>query len=196
LRYDYLKIIAMPTYIAILRGINVSGQKKILMADLRVLFEDLNFQNVRTYIQSGNVVFASDGQVSTHTLAHRIEKAILKIYQFDVPVLVYSAREIRQILHNNPFLKEKDIDITKLHVTFLASTPSSENLSKLTALNYAPDRFIPNGFIIYVYCPNGYGRSKLTNNNIENKLKVQATTRNWKTVNMLVEMANRFYNQG
>ena len=181
----------MATFISILRGINVSGQKKILMANLKNLYENLGFGNVRTYIQSGNVVFDHGGKLAIQELVTQIEAGISKKYKFEVPVQVFSTAQMIDTLKNNPFLIEEGIDITKLHVTFLAATPSNENLGKLSIPDYSPDKYIINGHNIYLFCPNGYGRTKLSNTYIERKLKSPATTRNWKTINTLVEMSKR-----
>jgi uncharacterized protein (DUF1697 family) len=175
----------MKTFLSILRGINVSGQKIIRMADLMALYEELNFKNVTTYIQSGNVVFNSnDGK----DLAKRIKQKIAKKYNFQVPVIIRTGEEMKTVLNHNPFLKEKNIETDKLHVTFLAENPKPELIDKLKGLNFEPDRFIPSSKEVYLYCPNGYGRTKLSNNFFESKLNVTATTRNWRTVNELFKI--------
>lgn len=179
---------AMETYISILRGINVGAHKKIQMTDLKVLYGDLKFKNVTTYIQSGNVIFKANKQ-SDEVLAHKIEKAIYERYGFEVPVIIRSAEEMKNIIAVNPFLKEPNINEEKLHVTFLTETPDKAKIESIKDLDYSPDRFIIIDKKIFLYCPNGYGITKLSNNFFENKLKVSATTRNWKTVNKLVEIA-------
>lgn len=178
----------MTAYISILRGINVSGQKKILMADLKTLYEKLGFTNVATYIQSGNVVFKADKKTGEN-LAINIEQAILKKYKFDVPVIVRTEDEMKKIVTLNPFAKEKKIDIEKLHVTFLAEIPAPENANSIGQIAFPPDRFVLIGREVYLHCPVSYGETKLSNKFFESKLKVTATTRNWKTVNTLAEMA-------
>jgi uncharacterized protein (DUF1697 family) len=180
----------MKTYISILRGINVSGQKKIIMSDLKTLFESLKFNTVTTYIQSGNVIFKSDQNVTDTVIANQIEEAIYKKYKFTVPVIIRSGEEIRKVISLNPFLKEKNINLEKLHVTFLSEVPNEINLEKLKGIDYSPDRFTIIGKEIFLYIPEGYGNTKLSNNFFENKLKVTATTRNWKTVNKLFELAS------
>ena len=172
----------MPTYISILRGINVSGQKKILMSDLKALYESLGFKNVVTYIQSGNVIFQFKKETDAK-LSQMIEAAISKKYQFDVPVIIRSLEEVEKIIAWNPFLNKKNTVIERLHVTFLAEIPSKEKFS------FPPDEFIIAGKEVFLHTPNGYGNTKLSNNFFENKLKVKATTRNWKTVNKLEELA-------
>ncbi len=179
----------MTTFISILRGINVSGQKKILMQDLKSVYEDLQFKDVRTYIQSGNVIFKSDGKLSDTALAKKIEQAILKRYDFNVPVIIRSVEELKKVISTNPFLKENNIDIERLYVTFLSEIPIKTNMEGIKVPGVSSDRFVINNKEVFLYCPGGYGETKLSNNFFENKLKVAATTRNWKTVNKLFEMA-------
>lgn len=180
----------MPTYISILRGINVSGKKKILMADLRALYENIGFTDVKSYIQSGNLAFGTNKEESNQALEEKIAGAIAENYPFEVPILVRRKEEIEATLANNPFAKEADIDIKKLHVTFLAQMPAQDRLDLLAEVNYPPDRFEINGQDIFIHCPNRYGETKLSNTFFERKLKVSATTRNWKTVNKLWEMVS------
>jgi len=181
----------MQTFISILRGINVSGQKKILMADLKKLYESLEFSEVQTYIQSGNVVFKSDSKISDIQLARKIEKAISAKYKFEVPVIIRTKEELEKILSQNPFTKEKSIDLKKLHVTFLSETPDREKVVQIEEVDFSPDQFIIKGKEIYLHIPNSYGETKLSNKFFENKLKVSATTRNWNTVNKLLELASQ-----
>jgi uncharacterized protein (DUF1697 family) len=169
------------TYIAILRGINVSGSKKLPMAALRELLSNLNFTNVKTYIQSGNVVFSSD-EKNQEKLGNQISKVIKKQYDYDVPVLVKTIAQWKTAMANNPFT---DKDISKQAITFLATIPEETTIE----VNSKDDQFQIIDSEVYLYCPNGFGRSKLTNNLFERKLKTQATTRNWKTINKLLEMA-------
>ena len=179
----------MPTYISFLRGINVSGQKKIIMADLARLYEGLGFTNVQTYIQSGNVIFTDNKNHPHQKPAQQIEAAILSRYRFSVPVLVRTGKELQEAVAGNPFLQEPGIDPAKLHLTMLQSPPPAEYQAALAAVDCSPDRFIIKDLNIYVYCPGGYGKTKLTNSFLEKKLKVTATTRNWRTVQQLVALA-------
>lgn len=178
--------LAMETYISILRGINVSGHKLIKMADLKALYESLGFKEVITYIQSGNVIFKAEKKGD---LAIIIGNKIQDKYKFEVPILVRKAEEIKRVSETNPFMKEKGIDEEKLHVTFLAEPPSKADLEAIKKIDHSPDRFVITGKEVFLYCPGGYGNTKLSNTFFENKLKIQATTRNWKTVNKLVELA-------
>jgi uncharacterized protein (DUF1697 family) len=180
----------MATFISILRGINVSGQKKVLMEDLKSIYTDLGFSEVTTYIQSGNVIFSTPGDRSAGELSDRIEKAIENKYHFQVPVIIRSAPEIKAVLASNPFLTENGIDPDKLHVTFLGSEPQPSALSAIQTFDFPPDRFGIIGREVYLYCPGGYGNTKLSNSFFESKLKVKATTRNWKTVGKLGELSS------
>ena len=177
----------METYIAILRGINV-GKKQVVMADLKRLLETAGLSDVQTYIQSGNVVFRHEKQ-DEKTMARRLETLLTANYGFDVPVLVRSAREWDETLAANPFLQRENTAPDKLHVTFLADAPEPALLEKLETVDFKPDEFAVVGRDVYLYCPDGYGRTKLSNTFFEKKLKVSATTRNWATVNKLGELS-------
>ena len=177
----------MEIYISILRGINVSGQKKIIMADLKGLYENLGFQDVQTYIQSGNVIFKSP-KTEKSILKNKIETKISKQYGFSVPVQVLELQKLNKVFANNPFVNKRNEDISKLHVTFLEEVPEAEIRSEIMNIQSTSDEFIISGKVIYVFCPNGYGRTKLNNTFFEKKLKTSATTRNWKTISKLVEL--------
>ena len=174
----------MKTYIAILRGINVSGHKMIKMEALRAMFETLKFKNTKTYIQSGNVVFQSK-ETNVDKIRSMIVKKIEEEFGFKVPVIIKGLDEIKTVLINNPFINKRKEDNTKLHVTFLSGEPDPQAITAIKGEQYAADEFILSGRNIYLYCPGGYGNTKLSNNFFENKLKVVATTRNWKTINEL-----------
>ena len=178
----------MAKYITILRGINVGGNRKILMKDLKVLFEKMGLSKVDTYIQSGNVVFESDQKESSADLEMRIQQAIAETFGFDVPVIVRTADEWAMSIGNNPFWKEKDADIDRLHLTCLKEVPSPELLEKIKLFQFLPDRYEIIGRDVFIFCAAGYGTSKLTNPFFESKLKTPATTRNWKTVMKLHEL--------
>jgi uncharacterized protein (DUF1697 family) len=176
-------------YISILRGINVSGQKKIKMADLKSLYELLGFQNVVTYIQSGNVVFDTTLKMKSDIKA-KIVKAIETRYKFHVPVEIRTNREIGDIVKNCPFGSvDLEEDGTKVLVTFLSSKPSETRISDVQKYVAPPEQLVVRGKRVYLYCPNGYGKSKLSNTFLENKLGVEATTRNLKTVYKLYEIS-------
>ncbi|PCI97268.1 MAG: hypothetical protein COB15_08070 [Flavobacteriales bacterium] len=174
----------MKTYISLLRGINVSGQKKILMADLKSLYEELGFTKVQTYIQSGNVVFEYQ-ETKTADLQQVIFNKIQSHYGFEVPNLILLPTEVEKALKNNPYQ-----GIEKMYFVFLAEQPEKENIKTLSEFNFDNEFYNLGHKMIYFHCPNGYGKAKLSNNFFENKLKVSATTRNLRTTNKLLEMAN------
>ncbi|WP_424493293.1 DUF1697 domain-containing protein [Salinimicrobium sp. GXAS 041] len=176
----------MTKYVAILRGINVGGKRKILMKDLKLLFEKLGFNEVQTYIQSGNVIFCGNEIISEVTISEEIEQAILEKFGFEVPVIIRTSDEFEKIYSENPFLPETDI--SRLHVTFLGDVPEDENEEKLKNLDFSPDSFRLIGKNIFIDCAGKYHKTKLSNQFFESKLKVKATTRNWKTVLKLLEM--------
>ena len=179
----------MKTYIALLRGINVSGQKKIKMVELKESLEALSFSDVVTYIQSGNIVFKAD-EKSTSKLESKIHEKILNDFGFEVPILVKTPKELKDALNNNPFKKKDDKYDPKLfYVVFLKDNPTAENITKLKTYNYSPEEYILDDKIIYYYAANGARNAKMSNNFFENKLKVQATSRNWRTTHKLVELS-------
>lgn len=176
-------------YISVLRGINVSGQKKIKMADLKSLYESLGFQNVVTYIQSGNVIFDA-GSSDKNELKTTTEKAIEERYAFHVPVDIRTHREISDIIDNNPLGPvDPQKNGTKVLVTFLSAEPAAEKIAGLQHHVAEPEQLFVMGKEVYLYCPNGYGKSKLSNTFLEKKLGVGATTRNWKSVLKLYELS-------
>lgn len=177
----------MPTCISILRGINVSGHKLIKMNLLKEMFERMGFENVKTYIQSGNFVFNCK-PTDTAMLGKRIADEILSHFGFEVPVIVLEKDELKQVSAQNMFI-ERGEDITKLHVTFLSAEPQTGLLDDIDNKDYLPDAYYLRGKAVYLFCPDGYGNTKLSNNFFEKKLKVHATTRNWKTILELVKMS-------
>jgi uncharacterized protein (DUF1697 family) len=178
----------MGTYIAMLRGINVSGQKCIKMEQLRKCFEIMGFTQVRTYVQSGNVVFEAREHCS---FCEKIRKGILRDFGFDIPILLKSSKELGRIIQDNPFLELAGIDFSKLHVTFLSKAAPRTAREDLQTLAANGEQFHIKEEVIYLYCPNGYGRTKLSNTAIEKKLGLEATTRNWKSVNALCLLAQK-----
>ncbi len=176
-------------YISILRGINVSGQKKIKMSDLRLLYESLGFQNVVTYIQSGNVIFDTTVK-NMADLKISIENAIEEKYEYHIPVIIRTNSEIGDIIKNCPFgLVDLVKDGTRILVTILTSEPSETRISAILKYAAATEKIVISGKEVYLYCPNGYGKSKLSNTLLEKKLGIDATTRNWKTIHKLYELS-------
>lgn len=173
--------------IAILRGINVGGRRKILMKDLKALVEGLGLTEVATYIQSGNVFFHAPPSLTNTAIADLIAASIQANYGFEVPVIVRSSEEIKQAIQNNPFLQQAGVEINQLHLTFLKEAPTTENIAKTNTYNYEPDNFVIQGKEVFVFCKGKYHQSKLSNHFFERKLKVTTTTRNWKTVLKLLD---------
>ncbi|MCG8570894.1 MAG: DUF1697 domain-containing protein [Spirochaetes bacterium] len=175
-------------YLSLLRGINVSGQKLIKMDDLKKLYLSLKFTDVTTYIQSGNVVFQSSIN-ETEKIKDMIESAIYDQYGFAVSVQIKTARQIKEVVDHYPF---KSIDPfakgNKILVTFFSVLLDDKAVSEIKQYASANERVSYHGQVIYLYCPDGYGKSKLSNNLIEKKLKVNTTTRNWKTLLKLDEL--------
>lgn len=179
----------MRIYISVLRGINVSGKKVIKMDSLKDSYADLGFIKIHTYIKSGNVIFQSP-KSGQQKIANMLKNKISDDYGFEVPVIVKDADELKNVIKNNPFLSNQNVNPAFLHITFLSAVPLKSEVDKLKERDYSPDIFIVIDDIIYLYIPCGYGNTKLNNNFFENKLKVIATTRNWNTVNELCEIAD------
>ena len=174
----------MKAYVALLRGVNVAGHARVSMEELRKCFESLGLESVRTYIQSGNVVF-EEKSASVVDLVERLEKGIKAKFGLDVHVIVRTREEMSKVVENIPFrAQEQD----KTHVTFLSSEPEDAPTREIEAVKDRLEKFLVSGRDVYLYCPNGYGKSKLSNSFFERKLKVSATTRNWRTVNVLYKM--------
>ncbi len=172
----------MKSYISLLRGINVSGQKKILMADLRTLYTALGFKKIQTYIQSGNVAFEYK-ESDPKELQQLIFDKIKTHYNFEVPNLILTLEEIQDALNNNPYSSEE-----KPYITFLSAAPLQENIAELNKYKFENEYYQLNEKVIYSHFPNGAGRAKLNNNFFEKKLQVSATTRNLRTTQKLLEM--------
>jgi uncharacterized protein (DUF1697 family) len=177
----------MQTYISMLRGINVSGQKKIRMADLKSLYESLGLGNVQTYLQSGNVVFDGEEQDAAK-LRDSIEAQIESRFGFSVPVLIRTGDDFRRIIENHPFAGEEAIRVL---VTFLYERPDKSKWEELGHHKDKVDQFALGEQEIFLFCPGGYGRTKLSNTFFEKKLGVVATTRNWKSVNAVYEIVSK-----
>ena len=173
-------------HIALLRGINVSGKNMLPMPELTKIFATAGCGDVKTYIQSGNVVFcARDGVVDK--LAGLITQQIEERFGCKVPLVLRTAAELGEVVRSNPFLKAGAAE-ESLHVYFLAGMPTAGDVAGLDAGRSAPDAFAVIGREIYLQLPNGMGRTKLTNAYFDSKLKTVSTARNWRTVSKLLEM--------
>lgn len=178
----------METYISIVRGINVGGHRMINMNALKKMCSELNFTDIRTYVQSGNIVFKSK-QTNIEKINALIQLAIKKEFGFDVPVITMTQGELEKTILLNPFIKNKSLDPSFFHVTFLSSEPTIEHRKQLTGINLKNDKCELSNRVIYLYCPEGYSNSKLTNSFFENRFQTTATTRNWRTINELFKLA-------
>lgn len=178
----------MTTYVALLRGINIGPHKRMKMERLRATCEALGFKNVRTYIQSGNIVCQA-GKLSSDAAARKIEAQIVKDFGFSADVIARTGDEMKQIVVGNPLLKEQGVDISKLHVVFFSEAPLSEAIKKLEAIVQAPDKVRHRGKEIYFYFPNGVSGSSIWKHNLDRVMGISGTMRNWRTVNTLHDMA-------
>ncbi|MGZ8805200.1 MAG: DUF1697 domain-containing protein [Microbacterium sp.] len=174
--------------VALLRGINVGGKNKVPMAALRDLFVTLGHEDVATYIQSGNVVFTSTEKPVQ--AARDIAAGIQDEFGLAVPVIVRTHAELAKVATVNPYLTA-GVDVSKLHVTFLADKPKAAAINDLDPDRSAPDEFTVVGREIFMLLPNGMGRTKLTIDYFERGLGTTATARNWNTVNKLLELMSR-----
>lgn len=177
----------MSLSVSMLRGINVGGQKMIRMETLREIYQGLGFTKVRSYVQSGNIIFESIERNQT-ILAKRIEAQIEQTCGYHVSVFIRQAQELKETLTGNPFINDRNEDPRKLHVTFLYHVPSEPWWSEMATPRDTADEFARGERSIYLFCPNGYAKTKLSNSYFERKLGMPVTTRNWNTVNALFKM--------
>jgi uncharacterized protein (DUF1697 family) len=175
-------------YVALLRGVNVGGKNRLPMAALSAMFERAGCTDVRTYIQSGNVVFCATPPVAAQVGA-QVSAAIAKQLGLRVPLVLRSAKELRAVAVGNPFLSQGE-DLKRLHVVFLERPPSSSARAALDPARSPPDRFVAQGRELYLCCPNGMARTKLTNDYLDRTLGTVSTVRNWNTVLALCELAD------
>jgi uncharacterized protein (DUF1697 family) len=177
----------MASYVALLRGVNVSGHNLLSMKDLQALVRDLPAEDVATYLQSGNVVFHSE-VTAPEALQSALEEGLAASTAPGVKVLVRTADELAKVIEANPFPTGDEQAASQLHVTFLAEVPVAARVASLKAPE-TRDRYHLGDRAIYLSCPDGYGRTKLNNAFFERQLDVAATTRNWRTVTTLARMA-------
>ncbi|TNJ43861.1 DUF1697 domain-containing protein [Tamlana fucoidanivorans] len=175
----------MKTYIALLRGINVSGQKKVPMAELRQLLSDSGLFNVSTYIQSGNVVFQSV-ETNIKQLEAQIHDTIQSHFGFDVPILIQQLEALQYIFDACPFSPNKK---QNSYFMLLYDAPKEELVADLYKVSYPNEEFVVTEHCVYFYSALGYGRAKCSNNFFEKKLKVTATARNYKTMVKLLSLS-------
>jgi uncharacterized protein (DUF1697 family) len=178
----------MGVIVSMLRGVNLGGHNKLSMQELRALYESLGFQDVRTYIQSGNVIFRTDSGDHSR-LSKRIGDAIEQRFGFRCDVVLRTMPELRRAIANNPFAKRSGIEGRKLLVMFLAADPGPTGCEKLVRLASGPEEAHLRGRELYIYFPNGMGRPTVSPAVIERSLGTAGTGRNWNTVQKLLEVA-------
>lgn len=177
----------MTRFVSLFRGINVGGNNSVRMEALKALHESLDLQDVATYIQSGNVVFTSNGAIPAQ-LASQIEEAFEHKFGFQSNVIVRTAGEFNVIIENNPFKSQPMKESKWVVAMFLAGDPISTALEDIQKTYSGPEELHIIGQEMYIYYPEGMGRSKLTNTFLEKKLKSRGTARNWNTVLRLQKM--------
>jgi uncharacterized protein (DUF1697 family) len=180
-------VIGAGVHVALLRGINVGGKHKLKMAELVGLFEAMGCAEVRTYIQSGNVVFRAGAQVA-RTVAADLAQALERDHGYSVPVVTRTAAELAAVVAERPFLGG-DVDPKHLHVAFLAKRPTAAAVARLDPGRSPPDSFVVSGREVFLCCPNGMARTRLTNAYLDATLGTVSTVRNWRTVLTLAEMS-------
>jgi uncharacterized protein (DUF1697 family) len=177
----------MTTHLALLRGINVSGHNMMKMDALKTTLENIGFQNVVTYIQSGNV-FVDSEEENTASVGFKIKQEIFKVFGHEVPIVVIGKKDLENCFKNNHFLKEKEADIKKLYVAFVSATLKSDSINDLKMSQVKPDEAHIDESRIYIKYAVGAGKTRLEQKYIEKKLNVTATIRNWNTVTQLLKM--------
>lgn len=176
-------------FIALLRAVNVGGKNSIKMIDLRKVLSQNNYMDIQTYIQSGNIIFKHK-EKDKEKISQNLHEIIKQNFNLDIPVFVYSYRDFLELTATNPFNEESKTEPTKVLVSFILKTPATLNYKEvLNGIVY--EQYVTKTNYIFIYCPLGYGKSKLNNNYIEKKLKVKATTRNWKTILKILEILNK-----
>jgi uncharacterized protein (DUF1697 family) len=177
----------MTTHLALLRGINVSGHNMIKMDALKTTLEAIGFQNVQTYIQSGNV-FVDTDEENPAKVGFQIKQEIFKVFGHEVPIVVIGKSDLENCFKNNIFLKEKDCDIKKLYVAFVSIALRSDCINDLKMSQVKPDEAHIDESRIYIKYSVGAGKTRFDQKYIEKKLNVTATIRNWNTVTQLLKI--------
>jgi uncharacterized protein (DUF1697 family) len=175
------------THVALLRGINVGGKNRIVMSALVAAFEDAGCSDVRTYVQSGNVVFRAPARTAAR-LPREIAAHLAEHHGLTVPVVLRTVAELEGVARANPFLA-RGVDAALLHVAFLAAQPAKAAVAGLDPRRSPPDELVVAGREVYLHLPNGVARSRLTNAWLDAQLATISTLRNWRTVGELVALA-------
>ena len=178
----------MPVLISMLRGVNLGPHNRIKMDALRATYESIGLEDPRTYVQSGNVIFRTK-EKSTRKLATKIQDAIEKSFKFRPAVILRTIDELRKAIAATPFDAGRNLEPGKVLVTFLADDPPAEAEPKLATLKSYPEEIHLIGRELYIYFPDGAGKSKLPWSQVEKLLKVTGTARNWNSVRAILAMA-------
>jgi uncharacterized protein (DUF1697 family) len=180
----------MPVWISMLRGVNVGPHNRIKMEALREVFALLKLEQVQTYVQSGNVIFRTKEKDAV-VLAKKIQNAIERTFGFRPEVILRTPEELRKAIVANPFVGRPDVESGKLLITFLAADPGDGGHTALASLKGYPEELHLKGRELYIYFPNGAGRSKLPWSKVEKLFKTQGTARNWNSATKMLEMAEK-----
>ncbi len=179
----------MRTLITFLRGVNMAGHNKIKMTALSSLYERAGFVNPETYIQSGNVIFLDNTDQDNDAVSRCIEMAIMEELSLDIAVMTRTPAELKRIIAANPFHSEAGFNPSKMACLFARDTIGRDQVEKVRDVDYPPDKFRIIGQEIFIYCPNGFGKTKLYTNFFEKKMKIKGTARNWNTINTILELS-------
>lgn len=177
----------MTTHLAMLRGINVSGHNMIKMEALKTTLENIGFQNVQTYVETGNV-FVDTDEENASKVGFQIKQEIFKVFGHDVSVIIIGKEDLETCFKNNPFLKEKDVDLKKLYVAFISIALRSDSINDLKISQFKPDEASIDASRIYIKYAVGAGKTRFDQKYIEKKLNVTAIIRNWNTISQLLKM--------
>ncbi len=176
-------------YVVFLKGINVAEKKRVPMNDLKSLMINFNFKNITTILESGNIVF-DNIQYQRHTIPRIIRGAIKDCFDYDIPVFLHNHNSLKNIIKNNPFLQEENINKSQLYITFLEDIPPPHKIKHLAShLGNIKDRYQIIGKYLYIHLTTTYVHTKLSNRTIEKRLDIVATTRKWETIEKLVVMS-------
>ena len=178
----------MPVLISMLRGVNVGGHNRVKMDDLRALYKSLKLEDPRTYVQSGNIIFRTK-EKNSPALAQKIQDAIERKFGIRSPVILRSTAEMRSAIAASPFATRTELEPGKILVTFLATAPGPDAHATLASFKDFPEELHLKGRELYIYFPNGAGKSKLPWSSVEKHFKTSGTARNWNSVTKMLAMA-------
>lgn len=184
----------MPVLISMLRGVNLGPHNRIKMDALRAMYESLKLEDPRSYVQSGNVIFRTKEKNSPQ-LAKKIQSAIQKKFGCCPEVILRTTEEMRKAIAANPFPERTKAEPSKVLLTFLAAEPPPEAEANLANLKRFPEELRLNGRELYIYFPNGAGKSKLPWSSVDKLVKVTGTARNWNSVQAMLEIAEEMEGQ-